>query len=271
MERSEVDHFDISGDGDNFGFTLMHPLQRTRRQNLIVGVGYDRTITRQINNTIGCKAKGDVGVMTLIALFNRFHADNSFTSVAAVFSTNFNDNDLVDLRGVPVADVCQALLPVRPEKNAQPAKLRIDVSHYRFLTDLWTVVGRATAVGSLDQLNDTERFRLGGQENVRAYPSAEIAGDNGYFLSLEVRRRFKLGSIASPQAKLFVDTGTVYRKHSNLFGVARSESVSGVGIGLITDVAKNYQINLEVVKPIGSQNATDDRDVRGWVGLSANF
>ncbi len=73
------------------------------------------------------------------------------------------------------------------------------------------------------------------------------------------------------ELKAFIDSGTVFRKHSNIRGVAGSESLTGAGVGLNADIAGRYQLNLELVKPIGSQHATDDRDLRGWVGLSANF
>ena len=84
---------DLSGDGDNFGVNIFHPLIRSRYQNLFVGVGFDRTITRQLTRSLGLKDKTDIGLMVLSAIYSRVNQNNSFTTLSGVFSTNFNENE----------------------------------------------------------------------------------------------------------------------------------------------------------------------------------
>jgi hemolysin activation/secretion protein len=263
---------DITGDGDNFGANVAHPIIRSRRQNLFVTVGFDRTVTRQLTEPIGVKAKRDIGLLVLTGLYSREHADQSFTTVGAIFSTNFDSNDRNRLTGLP-------------ENNAQTAKLRIDASHYRALGGLWAFQVRGTAVGSIDPLVDTERFRIGGRENVRAYASSELAGDGGYALSLEVFRYFNFTPNLPASASLFIDTGTVTRKDCNTVvasGVVQAglglgcegatQSISGAGFAFETFFKDHYKVNFELAHHIGTHEAFDGRrGVRLWAGISSNF
>ena len=64
---------DLSGDGDNFGFSIFHPLIRSRKQNLYIGIAYDRVITRQLTRGLGIKTKADISLMNLNLLYSRVH------------------------------------------------------------------------------------------------------------------------------------------------------------------------------------------------------
>ena len=250
---------DISGDGENFGANLFHPLIRSRRENLFVGVGVDRTLTRQLTQGLGLNTKADIGLFVLNTLYSREHAGGSLTTVGAVFSTNFDSNHRDPVTGLP-------------ENNAQTAKLQIDASHYHALNALWAVQVRASMAGSIDPLVDTQRFRIGGRENVRAYASSELAGDGGYALSTELFRYFNFTPNLPARASLFLDTGTVARKNSATIGQPATESISGAGIGFVTWFKGHYTFNLELAQQIGSQAAADGRrGVRVWAGLSSNF
>lgn len=250
---------DLSGDGDNFGMSIFHPLIRSRDENLFVGIGYDRAITRQLTRGLGLKEKADINVMRLSAIYSRVNANNSFTTLSGVLSTNFHKND-------------RDPLTLRPENNAQPAKLDIQASHFHPFNDLWSVYGKISLSGSLDPLVDTERFRIGGRESVRGYASSELSGDGGYAVTIEIQRRFVYVQTMPSRAFVFFDSGTVTRKNSALVGQRSSESISGAGIGLETLVTPNYRLNVELAKQIGSQESVDGRDgLRIWAGLNANF
>ncbi|MEM7467612.1 MAG: ShlB/FhaC/HecB family hemolysin secretion/activation protein [Pseudomonadota bacterium] len=250
---------DLSGDGDNFGISVIHPFIRTRNENLFVGLAFDRAITRQLTRSIGLKEKNDIGVMRLSAIYSRVNANNSFSTLSGIFSTNFDENE-------------RDPVTFQPENSAQTAKLEIQASHFHPFNDLWSVYGKFTWVGSIDQLVDVEKFRIGGRESVRGYASSELSGDGGYAVTLELQRRFVYAQTMPSRAFLFFDSGTVTRKNSALIGLASSESISGAGIGLETLVTPQYRLNLELAKQIGSQESVDGRDgLRIWAGLNANF
>ena len=250
---------DLSGDGDNFGISLIHPFIRTRDENLFVGIAFDRAITRQLTRSIALKEKADIGVMRLSAIYSRVNNNNSFTTISGIFSTNFDENE-------------RDPVTFQPENNAQTAKLEIQASHFHPFNDLWSIYGRLTLAGSIDPLVDVEKFRIGGRESVRGYASAELSGDGGYAATLELQRRFVYAQTMPSRAFLFFDTGTVTRKNSALIGLSSSESISGAGIGLETLITPQYRLNVELAKQIGSQESVDGRDgLRIWAGLNANF
>jgi hemolysin activation/secretion protein len=250
---------DLSGDGDNFGINIFHPLIRSRDENLFVGVAFDRAITRQLTRSIGLKEKADIGLMRLSAIYSRVNANNSFTTLSGVFSTNFTENE-------------RNPITFRPENNAQTGKLELQASHYHPFNDLWALSGKITLAGSIDPLVDVERFRIGGRESVRGYASSELSGDGGYVVNVEFQRRFIYAQSMPSRVFIFFDSGAVTRKDSALVGSASRESISGAGIGLESLITPQYRLNVEIAKQIGSQESIDGRDgVRIWAGLNANF
>src|SRR5690606_29946346 len=79
------------------------------------------------------------------------------------------------------------------QTDAQQAKLRLDGSYALPFGANWLLATRATVVYSGDPLTDSQKFSLGGPYSVRGYAPAELRGDQGEFLSLELRRYFFVG------------------------------------------------------------------------------
>jgi len=237
----------------------MHPFIRSRRQNLYIGVSYDRVITRQLVRSLSFKEKQDITLMNLNLLYSRVHDDNSYSTATVNFATNFNKNT-------------RNPATLKPENNAQTAKMRVDLTHYRPIVGLWSLFTKLTMVGSIDPLVDTQRFRIGGRDSVRSYASSELAGDGGYATTIEIQRQFVIGSDWPARVFLFGDTGTVTRQNSHTIGLDASESISGAGLGFQALVEQRYTIDLELAEEIGSQDPVDGRDgLRVWFGLTANF
>ncbi|MFT4563245.1 MAG: hemolysin activation/secretion protein [Gammaproteobacteria bacterium] len=254
-----LEGLDISGDGDNFGFSVIHPFIRSRKENLYIGIGYDRVITRQRIGGLGLKDKADISLMNLNVLYSRVHLDNSFSTISANFGTNFDSNQ-------------RDPLTLAPENNAQTAKMRVDMSHLRTIVGAWSLLGKLTMVGSIDPIVDTQKFRVGGRDSVRGYASSELAGDGGYAATIEIQRQLMFADKWPTRAFIFGDTGTVTRKNAATIGLESSESISGAGVGVESLLGQHYRMNLELAKQIGSQESTDGRDgIRVWFGLTANF
>jgi len=251
---------DIDGEGDNFGVNFLHPVWRSARKNLFVGAGYDRTVTFQEETTFGSSFKQHIGVAAFTALFDYVGPDNSFSTAGLSLRTNFQGNER--------DPVFRTL-----ENNQQAAKLQFDLSHYRGIWRQLSLFARFTGVLTPDPLLDTEQFRLGGTASVRAYPSSEIAGDEGFFASGELQHPVRmLPGMQQQRLKAFVDTGRVYRKNHNLLGVEQSESLSGVGVGFDALVFGRVTVDAMLAYPIGQHESSDDDDgVRFWTGITANF
>jgi hemolysin activation/secretion protein len=261
--RSTLSQLDIDGEGDNFGVNIQHPFWRSRTKNLYLGIGFDRTVTDQIESTFGSRTKQNLSLGVFTALFDYIAPDRSYSTLGGTFSTNFNSADLVTNPATGGLTV---------EDNAQTAKLQLDLSHYRSVYKQLSFYGRLTGVISADSLHDLERFRLGGPNNVRAYASSEISGDSGFFFSGELQHPLQFEFGAPVIVKAFFDTGRVYRKHHNLLGVEHAESLSGVGVGLQASAFRKLLLDFMVAQPVGAYDTTDsNRGARVWFSLSANF
>jgi len=264
--------FDIDGEGDNFGITFLHPVWRAQNKNLFLGIGYDRTVTRQtteiVDGTVPIERNLDMGLMVFTALFNYLAPDGSYTTLGAALSTNF---DRPERRG----DVDPVNFPLDTglENNAQTAKLQLDMSHYRRLWRQLAGLARLSAVASPDPLNDLEQFRIGGPNGVRAYPSSELAGDRGFTATGELQHPVNMfPGLYEQRVKAFVDTGRVYRKNHHRLGVERSESLTGVGVGYQAFAFGHVSVDATLAYPLGRHEASDDDDgVRFWTGITANF
>lgn len=251
---------DIDGEGDNFGLNLLHPVWRSAKKNLYVGLGYDRTVTYQEETTFGSEFKQHIGVAALSALFDYVGSDRSYSTASASLRTNFQGNGR--------DPVLRTL-----ENNAQAARLQVDLSHWRPVWRELSTLLRFSGVLTPDPLLDTEQFRLGGNASVRAYPSSELAGDEGFFASGELQHPVRMfPGLQGQVLKAFVDTGRVYRKNHNLLGVEASESLSGVGVGYQALAFGRVTVDATLAYPIGQHESSDDDDgVRFWTGITANF
>lgn len=262
---------DIDGEGDNFGISILHPVWRAQNKNLFLGIGYDRTVTRQTSDVGGVPDDDrnlDIGLAVFTALFNYIAPDGSYSSLGAAFSTNFD-------RPERRADVDPANFgfDTRLENNAQTAKLQLDMSHYRLLWRQLAGLARFTAVASPDPLNDLEQFRIGGPNGVRAYPVSEFGGDRGFTATGELQHPVNLfPGLYEQRVKAFVDTGRIYRKNHNRLGVRQTDSLTGVGVGYNAMAFGRVTVDATLAYPLSARNASDGDDgLRFWTGITANF
>lgn len=82
---------DIAGDSTDVQLTASHPLIRSRRENLLIGLGVGRNDTR--STTLGTVTRdNDLSLVEISLLYNRVHANNAISSVSSVLSSNFRSN-----------------------------------------------------------------------------------------------------------------------------------------------------------------------------------
>jgi hemolysin activation/secretion protein len=118
-------------------------------------------------------------------------------------------------------------------------------------------------------LDSSEKFFLGGAYGVRAYPTGEAAGDNGYLATAELRYTFSMAVLPGVwQPFAFVDTGGVTINENPLAGLNNSRHLSGGGLGLTWVRASDFQVKLTVATRLGSEHSVSsdtDQKTRGWV------
>ena len=242
---------DIEGKSTNFKLTLSHPYQRTRKQNILLGLSLGRDGSE--SRTLGVlTSDADITLLEGSVLFNKIHENNAVSSLSAVLSTNLRSNK------------------DGTEVGRQKAKLVIDGSHTLNLNRDWSAYLRGVIAVSADPLVDSEKFSIGGQGSVRGFPSAEVRGDQGFLFNAELHRRFNLEGTLPGSARIFFDTGRVTRKEP--VGVEQEENLTSLGVGLTIYPAKNFSIDLDYAKPIDAHETTDERSGgRFWVNMTARF
>jgi hemolysin activation/secretion protein len=124
----------------------------------------------------------------------------------------------------------------------------------------------ARAQVGFTNLDNTEQFRLGGPDGVRAFSPGEGTGDNGGLLSAELRLlppEEWLGRYARETVfSFFYDLGRVQAKHdpSRLPpGSIRSASFSGVGAGVTWVRPDKYSLRVNLAHPVSGVPKADTK------------
>jgi len=242
----------LKGDGVNLRLQLSHPWLRSKRNRLDVSTVIRSSETSEDGSLAVSKDSKSISVIDFKLNWQFTHNGGSSSVLATTLSTNFKGN----------ADGSKT--------DAEKAKLTIDYSFSVPFAQRWFALAQISLVASADPLPDVERFRLGGPDSVRAYASAELAGDEGGLLRLDVGRRFDLFANTSMIVKLFGDTGKVKRTMPAAGEVAE-QTLTGYGIGARVDIGRQHTIELEAVTPTTDLVSSDGRDSRVWLNYSARF
>lgn len=111
-----------------------------------------------------------------------------------------------------------------------------------------------------------EQFALGGEQFLRAYDAAELLGDRGFGLKLELR--YGITASGSATAYGFYDYGRVYFNASSLPG----QDAASAGLGLRLVLWRRLNAYIEGAVPIGRDvSALGNRHARAFGGLRLEF
>lgn len=150
-------------------------------------------------------------------------------------------------------------------------KLNLDIARVQ-ATPVSNLVlfGRVSSQWAGKNLDSSEGFSLGGANGVRAYPSGEGNGDEGWLVQLEVR--YTMGAY-SPY--IFHDSGSVRlnARNGSLTTPAspNHRSISGEGIGL-RYTSDNWSLDANVAwRSHGGKPQSDTRDRTPQFWMSAGY
>ena len=119
-------------------------------------------------------------------------------------------------------------------------------------------------------LDSSEKFYLGGATGVRAYPQGEAAGDAGCLITGELH-----WNLPGPDFQLaaFLDTGRIKINKQPWDSSANSRTLSGAGLGVIWNWARDYFLRLDYAWKLTSDPANSDADRSGrfWLQCTRNF
>lgn len=147
-------------------------------------------------------------------------------------------------------------------------KFNLDIARIQALPASFSLYGSLAAQATLDNLDSSEKFGLGGINGVRAYPSGEGFGDEGYLARLELRYALKQ---FSPYA--FYDAGSIRINHDRFDTSKNRRSISGTGLGLRYDSA-HWAVDGSVAwQGAGGDPTSDTKDNNPmyWLGGQYKF
>jgi hemolysin activation/secretion protein len=159
-------------------------------------------------------------------------------------------------------------------------KYKFNFQHLRRVGTNNSVLLRVDGQWSDDILVALEQYSIGGPQNVRAYPIAETLVDTGASATLEWIMNAP-GFADKPtkgsrtwgelfQVSLFADYA--YGELNNPRASEEpSVDYSGFGLGLQFNVPDKFYGRIDVASPIGSREATNDRDPQYYFRMSYTF
>lgn len=153
------------------------------------------------------------------------------------------------------------------------AKLAYSATAIWPLSGPWSVLASGNGQFSNKNLDSSEKFSLGGGEAVRAYPQGEATGDEGLFLSSELRYGLTAPLPGTFLLAGFVDYGVIRANHTRLPDDENRRDLAACGVSLSWNTADNFTIKGTFARRIGGERSTADRDAsyRFWVQAIKSF
>jgi len=258
---------ELSGSSKNGGVSYAYPEERSRADNLYLTIGMQHEGSKSAvkGQTV---TDTDINLLQLGFFYNLVHDDGSSFSLNGSFAGNGLRND-------------------GNRNSAERARLELDSSYYMPIADGWSFISRGAGVWSPDPLSDTEKYSLGGPDNVRGFNSAEVRGDSGLFASAELQRSL---APALPFALgFYVDSGKVWSKSFVTLVTGKDSSgkivtvpqttpgservLSSVGVEAIFQSSdKRWESRLEWAYAVSSYKASDgENGGHLWFTCGMNF
>jgi hemolysin activation/secretion protein len=139
----------------------------------------------------------------------------------------------------------------------------------------------ATGQFANKNLTSAEKFSIGGDNTVRAFPVGALVGDHGYSASAELRwtpAALQLNQ-TDLAAIMFVDIGQVTRNHDNsrVLGQHNTSRISGYGVGLNLGYGAQFLLKVSVAWQAKQLHAEDlsahanQSGARAWAQASYAF
>jgi hemolysin activation/secretion protein len=260
------------GTAETFGLTATYPLARRSDFNLSMTGSLDhkhledQTVVGETGNRVVKVANIGISGYTLLTVG---------VPGALIFGAGVSSGD-TDQRNAAALTVDQAVRRTQGDFT----KLSYNAAINTALSEAWSFFSALRGQVAGKNLDSSERFSLGGMSGVRAYPTSEAIGDEGWLLNLNAMRRLN----EQLNLGLFVDTGQITVNHTvpAIGGLTTPNrySLTGAGTSLDWQLRERVSLNLTLAAPIGNNpgkdaagNNSDGRSnkLRFWAGFSAQL
>ena len=218
----EFTALEAQGSANSTSVFAAYPFVRSQARNLSGTVSYEsKNLNDRVNSTATVTDK-KIGVTSLGLGANLQDA---------FLGGGINSADLTLVVGrLNIASAgALAIDAASAQTNGSYSRVAYGVSRLQRINNSTLVSMSFNGQQAGKNLDSSEKFSLGGPTGVRAYPSGEASGDEGFKGTVELRHTY------SPnwQVTAFYDFGTV-RINKNPFGAAASngKNLAGAGIGI---------------------------------------
>ncbi len=228
---NEYASLDPHGTATTVGWDLTYPLLRSQTKNIYFGLTYD---DKNFSNTSN-KITSSYGITAYTASLNanRFDDWRGGGATNAGLSFTSGSNDSTDVRY---------------------NKFNLMLSRLQSLTKELSIYASMSAQTANKNLDSSEKMYLGGAGGIRAYPSSEAGGSEGWLGTLELRQRLEHNVTLSG----FYDYGWVRVNHNNSVATPATPngySLKGYGVAAAWQPALGVDIKCTIAQREGDNPA----------------
>ena len=271
----KVRELDIASRAQSSKIGISSPLIRSRSRNLSL---YSDFVVRNSKTTVGTDrlSKDRIRFISLGALYD---STDRFGGVNQLGIRLDKGLDVLDASEEDTKDLSRA------KGQVDFTKLWLNASRLQLLSDRWSFLASLTSQIASSKLLASEEFGVGGENCVRAYDPAEITGDSGACLLLELRFGQNFGAnppignqlygdspLVGYQVYGYYDVGEVRRKDPGALG--KRANLASVGLGVRLNykewLSGSFEITWPRKKTVDSR-AIDIGSRRFFMNLTARF
>ena len=205
----------LTGDTQSFGLNLSHPFYRSRTYNLS-GVTSAEKKNFQNKSSSVVQSKYNTTTIGIGSNFdlvtNYLYGGQLFTGINYNLVNNNYDDSPQTFRQNKIYE----------KTDGYSNKLSTNLNYNQFISENFTGIIKFTGQLSNRNLDSSQKIYLGGAEGVRAYPSSEGSGSNGYILNVDL----KAPVVESIKFKVFYDYATAQQYVQNV-NTNTGASISG--------------------------------------------
>lgn len=251
----ELANLDSRGEATSMLLTARYPIIRQRTTNLYVNGSWEDKASQ--GDTLGARVSDKKTTVGNIGLQGD-HVDGwgggGFSAASFTLA-----NGRLNLDRVPGA---LAADQAGPRVNGGFTKALYSLSRVQTLNETTTLQLALQGQHTGENLDNGEKFSLGGASGVRAYPAGEGLGDKGQVITAEVRTTlaknvsFGNATLGDVQVTGFYDHGRIQQFHdpANVALVGPNKyDLKGIGAGINMGIAGRYDMRLQFARQVGAR------------------
>ena len=245
----EIPNYDGYGEALSFNAFVSYPLIKTRSVTQNIGVYYAHKTMSDSSGNTGSVTEAKKSVDSVKLSFDDKRATNLFAHQGRLFSTLSVTGGHVNMDN-DVAKTNDALI----NSQGTYSKANLNLYHTQQLSTKTTLNTTLNAQKSFGKnLDSSEDISVGGSNGVRAYEDAELSGDQGYALSLDLAYSLPKVKQADHKASLFIDHAEVW-KNTTVFNTEKNvKSLDALGIGYTLNY-KNFDLKASYAHAFGADS-----------------